>query len=26
LLLDKNGFLFAGTDGVGIYKSKKSIY
>uniref|UniRef100_A0A832G7R5 Photosynthesis system II assembly factor Ycf48/Hcf136-like domain-containing protein n=1 Tax=Ignavibacterium album TaxID=591197 RepID=A0A832G7R5_9BACT len=26
LLLDKNGFLFAGTDGIGIYKSKKSIY
>jgi photosystem II stability/assembly factor-like uncharacterized protein len=26
LLIDKNGFLFAGTDGVGIYKSKKSVY
>lgn len=26
LLLDKNGFLFAGTDGIGIYKSKKSVY
>ena len=26
LLLDRNGFLFAGTDGVGIYKSKKSVY
>lgn len=26
LLLAKNGFLFAGTDGNGLYKSKKSVY
>lgn len=26
LLLDKDGYLFAGTDGIGIYKSKKSVY
>ena len=26
LFLDDNGYLFAGTDGIGIYKSKKSVY
>lgn len=26
LLFDKNGYLFAGTDGIGIYKSKKPVY
>lgn len=26
LLVNKEGFLFAGTNGIGIYKSKKSVY